>query len=358
MKSSTKRLSASASRHVRLLIPLLTLGLALLVSQLFTVSPVDAATSLDMVTPLQKAFVLTQQKLGESHCVQPPANVDPLSLSDAQLALYGWPSREVISENPTAWKQNLSKAHLRICGTSPDGRNITHKLHRNPSESTKTSVNWSGGEAYGSRGTFRDSSVYFDVPSISGSVGDHVSMWAGVGGDTAYSGSSYALIQAGVDSSITSSGVYNESWWEIVASNYNTPEENLPLSRLRAGDEVYAYVESNYNSSGYNYFYIENDSAASYNSHYDYSGHFSDSATGECILERPTYNGGPTPLANFGSTYLYNCMEGANNGNYSGILNWSNNTIDMASPVHHLVNAYSYSNSGGEGYQLFWEYRT
>lgn len=271
------------------------------------------------------------------------------------------PSRAVISENPTAWKQNLSQAHLRICGTSPSGRNITHKLHRYPGESTKTSANWAGGEAYGSRGTFRDSSVYFYVPSISGQAGDHVSMWAGVGGDDAYDGGSGGLIQAGVDSSITSSGgVYNESWWEILINGgYSSGEQNLPLCRLRAGDEVYAYVESNYNSSGYNYFYIENDSAACYNSYYDYrGGDFSDSGTGECILERPNFNGF-TPLANFGETYLYNCMEGSNS-TYSGILNWSNNTINMWSNAtnHTLVNSYPYSNSGGEGYELFWEYRT
>jgi hypothetical protein len=329
-----------------------------LVSQLVTVSPVAAANSFAAVTSQQQAFVLTQQKLGESSCVQPPANVDPLSLSDAQLALYGWPSHKVISQNPTAWKQHLSKAHLRVCGTSPSRSHITHKLYRKSGESTKTSYNWSGGEAYGSRGTFRWSSVYFDVPSISGSVGDHVSMWAGVGGDPAYAGSSQGLIQAGVDSSKTSSGVYNESWWEIVSSNYSLPEQNLPLSRLRAGDEVYVYVESNYNSSIYNYFYIENDSAGSYNSYYDYSGHFSDSATGECILERPTVGGGLSPLANFGATYLYNCIEGASNGNFSGILNWSNNTLNMWNGSHNLVNSYPYSDAGGEGYQLFWEYRT
>jgi hypothetical protein len=347
LKNGTKRLSASVSRHLRLLIPFLTLGLALLVSPLFAVSPVDAATLLAPATSLQV----------ESSCAQPPANVDPLSLSDAQLALYGWPSREVISENPTAWKQNLSKAHLRICGTSPDGKGITHKLYRKPGESTKNSDNWSGGEAYGSRGTFRDSSVSFDVPSISGSVGDHVSMWAGVGGDPAYDGGSGGLIQAGVDSSITSSGVYNESWWEMLTPGYSNSEQNLPLCRLRTGDEVYVYVESNYNGSGYNYFYIENDSAACYNSYYDYSGDFSDSATGECILERPTVGGGFTGLANFGVTYLYDCMEGSNSA-YLGILSWSNNTLDMWDGSHDLVQVYSDSNAGGDGYQLFWEYRT
>jgi len=59
---------------------------------------------------------------------------------------------------------------------------------------------------------------------------------------------------------------------------------------------VNAYAESNLKGSGYNYFYIANETSGSYNSYTLRNNIFSDSATGECLLVRPRVNGELTPL--------------------------------------------------------------
>jgi hypothetical protein len=83
---------------------------------------------------------------------------------------------------------------------------------------------------------------------------------------------------------------YNESVWELANAPNDNGAVNLPLSRLCVGDQVYAYVSSNLESDGYNYYYIKDETTGSYNSHTQSGSgtYFSDSATGECVLERIT----------------------------------------------------------------------
>jgi hypothetical protein len=170
--------------------------------------------------------------------------------------------------------------------------------------------------------------VDFSVPNIltTSPIGSHVSMWAGVGGDSLTT-SPTVLVQAGVDSSKTCGACqFNESWWEVWPY---LPEENLPLSRLNVGDQIHALITSNDNNDGQDYFYIENYSANSYNSHTETkSSYFSDSATGECIVERVGQFGTSNlyPLAQFnppGNTeQLSSCAIGVQNGGINGVENW------------------------------------
>jgi len=227
---------------------------------------------------------------GEKECVQPPQNVDLMTLSDAELQLYGLPTHQTLDRNPQHWSQILSYAKHRTCGTHPG--KIHHKHLAENSE--VDSDNWAGNEATGDRGTYREAEVTFTVPNEApgesqdgASASDDASFWAGVGGDPGVS-SPAVVVQAGVDTQWTGLFQYNESWWEV-APNIAT-EQNLPLCNLDTGSQVYIYVASNDNSDGYNYFYIENESHSCYNSHTDRTA-FSDSATGECIAERPLQGG-------------------------------------------------------------------
>lgn len=260
-----------------------------------------------------------------SSCLQPPRNTDLTQLSDAELKSYGLPIHATINTNPQVWANTLAHVQHRTCGSTPGQSKRTHSIQPHKAKAGEHgSGNWSGNAANAARGTYRYADVTFNVPFISFSnKSAQVAIWAGVGGDPAISGNA-VLVQAGVNTSIVNGKQYNMSFYEVYPG---FAEQNLPLSRLNAGDQVYAYAESNLNGSGYNYFFIDNETIGSYNSIYNY-GYFSDSAIGECILERPSVNNTPTPLLqvnpNAGSlsnTETLNYCEVGTNGGGNGVGN-------------------------------------
>ena len=191
---------------------------------------------------------------------------------------------------------------------------------------------WADNEATGARGTYRAATVEFNVPylSLSNSSAD-VAMWTGVGGDGNIVGSSAELPQVGIISNASGNDgcndhQYNESIWEVAGSPSDNGANNLPLSRLCNGDRVYSYVSSNLQNDGYDYFYIGNETVGSYNSH-QLTGNFSDSATGECVVERVTNGlGSLDTLADFnpsaGNTEeLDNCEIIDRSGNQQSVGN-------------------------------------
>jgi hypothetical protein len=198
---------------------------------------------------------------------------------------------------------------------------------------------WAGNEAQGNRGTYREATIEFRVPTISTSIiGSHVSLWAGVGGD-GYVTNSPEVVQAGVDVSVDNNHhQYNESWWEVVPG---FAEQNLPLSKgLHIEDDIYVDVTSNLNNNGQDYFFIENLTTVDYNSHSEFSSqYYSDSATGECIVERVTIGSSLAPLAQFSNrgqptntVKLYGCAIRAEN---------SSTTVLIGNLTHHYLQIYN-----------------
>jgi hypothetical protein len=175
------------------------------------------------------------------------------------------------------------------------------------------SCNWAGNEAFDKRGTYRVASVEFKIPSVAGNNLDHISFWAGVGGDSAYAGTSNVLVQAGVDSYLVQTGVtftqYNYAWYEIAIQNGTTQtgsQTHVNFSRLNPGDKIKITVSSNYHGDQDNEFSITNENTGE--SHgWPISGPLSDSATGECIGERVTQLGVLRPIADFGTEWLNDC---------------------------------------------------
>jgi Peptidase A4 family len=169
------------------------------------------------------------------------------------------------------------------------------------------SCNWAGNEAFDQRGTYRVASVEFRIPTISGNNLDHISFWAGVGGDEHYAGSSNVLVQAGVDSKIEQTGPtqfmqVNYAWYEIATQNGTTltgSQTPVNFSKgLNPGDRITVTVSSNYHGDQDNEFSIKNEDTGE--SHgWPISGPLSDSATGECIGERVMQLGVLRPIAEF-----------------------------------------------------------
>jgi hypothetical protein len=143
--------------------------------------------------------------------------------------------------------------------------------------------------------------MYVTVPQVTGSVGDQAYFWTGVGGDYRVT-TGNVVVQDGVITDIRSSGQFNESFVDVEPNNSSHGAYNLPLCRLRTGDQLYSYEESNEYNDGYDYFYMQNTTANCSNSCYVHTNNSqirdtcgftggpsfnSDSATGEAIAEKP-----------------------------------------------------------------------
>jgi hypothetical protein len=207
---------------------------------------------------------------------------------------------------------------------------------------------WAGNDAVGSRGTYRQASVAFKVPSVSGANGSIVTFWAGVGGTV----SGYGLVQTGVDVERASATFqYNYAWWE-----FNTPtsdsQANFTGLPIYPGDTISAYVSSNASGDGYDFFQVCSSHGGGTCQSKTIYGDFSDSASGECIGERI----GGTQIVNFGTEELSSCYISNNAPTTKGVGNWPHNYYYITDGSRTLVSVGSIS--GGANYPLIWHYAT
>jgi hypothetical protein len=298
------------------------LGLGFVLAQMSFTSPALAQSALAPHLSLQ--FL---RQYGEAACVQPPTHLNRLSLTDAQLSLYGFPLHQVLNSDPARWSAVLAHAQHRYCGSHPGPM-----AANGPASSYIPAVTvqkyygqrWGGNGAYGPRGTYRYVDASFTVPSVSPPCcpqNGSVSFWVGLGGAQKAAGSSWGLIQAGVTISVSSSGTQtSQAFWEYENQNSgsfgNGPNYfNLPV---HVNDSIYVYVDSNLGNNGVDTYYVEDWSGNSYNSaESTYTPYFSDSATGECIAERNGFL-----LAYFGTEGFTGCYIGTNStGNF--VNNWN-----------------------------------
>lgn len=317
----------------------------------FAFPAVSSAQAKSVPSPVGiTASLASLRNLGDQQCIQPPQNINMMTLSDAQLSLYGLPSRSTLESNPAFWTVQLAYYKHRTCETGPS---LLNHGRLNPDVTASPSSNWAGNDAYGSRGTYRAASVAFRVPGVSGSNGSVSSFWAGVGGVA----SNYGLVQAGVDEERASATYqYNHAWWEyhigsngVDSSSGGGTFTGLPVY---PGDTMSVYVESNINSDGYDYFQVCSSHGGGSCQSKTVSGNFSDSANGECIGERI----GGAPIANFGTEELSGCYMTNSSLTTNGIGNWPHNYYYLTDGSRTLVSVGSISS--GANYPLYWHYAT
>jgi hypothetical protein len=126
------------------------------------------------------------------------------------------------------------------------------------------SSNWSGYEATGPAGTFKKSQCRAQVPTLT-SRGD-VSAWCGLGGDPSFvpgGSAKTVLVQAGLDACLgptcfggNSNTQVNFAWWEIANALIVQPVRFT--KGVKAGDDMYFYMESGINNSIEDKFYLRN----------------------------------------------------------------------------------------------------
>jgi Peptidase A4 family len=282
-----------------------------------------------------------------------------MNLSDTQLKSYGLPSRASMAKDSARWQQVLSHAKQRSCATSVAHPNIHSSARVSQRSSTPSDVwesktsNWSGNEADAGRGTFTWGSLQITVPTVVGPPGDHMATWIGVGDGLT---DPTVLVQAGIDSWIDGNGrQQNTTWWEVVPG---FPMMELSIGTVNPGDTFYVAAESNYQSSNDDFFFLEDMTTGVYNSYtLQGSQYLSDSASAECIVERPSINGGNASLAEFNppshSINIIGCAAGTNSG-ANGVGNVNHHYVTMWSDDFSRELAFPGSITNGWDYPTYW----
>ncbi len=167
-----------------------------------------------------------------------------------------------------------------------------------PPTAEKQGSIWAGNEAVEVdpvRGEYTTAYMQFTVPTITGSPGDHVSVWAGLGGDENAT-TPVQLVQAGVGSAIDGNGnQVNTPWWQVWPYN---AEQAMPMGTIHAGDTISVTVSSNWLGSDADVFALTDETT---NDPYTYTlkgdAGLSDSATAECIVELPSLSVNGSPIS-------------------------------------------------------------
>ncbi len=321
-------------------------------------------------------------------CTQFTPGLNLRTLSDRQLMSLGLPTHVVLDTNLAYWHTYSARMPKHVCAKARRSNiQLRHTLTQTGSPQAPgdgcnkqpgtlcQSSHWAGkvrvsSDGQGDRGIYQQSILDFNMPSMNTNDSQAaVGVWTGLGGLSSVAGTSQGLVQAGADRLAFGNTPYL-SWIEALNSDgHDTGTINLPLCGLTAGDHVEVYVESNLNGSGYDYFLINNYTENCSNSCFLHTnnanihdtcgasgGTFynSDSATGECIVERISLGNSLLDMGEFNPPghrlTVWNC---AVNGTNMGQQSYQTIIIVNASGKH-LVDAGNLSPSG-DSFTFYWD---
>ncbi len=220
---------------------------------------------------------------------------------------------------------------------------------------------WAGNEAVEVnpvRGEYTTVSMQFTVPTITGSVGDGVVVWAGLGGDE-FATTPTQVVQAGIESVIDGSGQQvNLPWWEVYP--YNTAQA-ISMGTINPGDTIAVTVSSNSLGSDADTFVLTDETTNDSSNTITLNGDagLSDSATAECVVERPTPSGNFSgDLADLNSPSntltIDNCSVGTNaSGSQTGIGNVAHRDLSMWDGSTELAAPGAVSDDGNS-FPVYW----
>ncbi len=265
----------------------------------------------------------------EARFVLPPASLNPASASAAQLSQYGIPSEPPSSE-PAAvslWQRMIANLHfvappstlvqIPASTTPPRAQLLQEEQEVTGQEVTagafKSSI-WSGYLDVASSQKYTEAQGYYTEPSDHGTTCPNAAelTWAGLGGRN-----SEQLAQDGTGLATPGLGAH-QAWWEILPAVtsivpinlYATPGAEFLAEVIHVSGNEFEFFMYNYATG--------KGIAPLYETFKGYDG-----STAEYIVERPTVNGTPTKLLNFGSVPF----EGYSN--HSAIDDFTFNTATM-----------------------------
>jgi hypothetical protein len=278
------------------------------------------------VTPFAKgvgqaaAYTVPTNLPGVKTFIAPMEDFNPLTASDEELAMFGFPPRPDAEAAPEAygsWRRAVLAAKERVI-PQLETTNIVHHPNLRTSGKTEagtdTSLNWSGvvdlggASAYNHSTSFRSIFATWVVPVGRQAFGactggtDWSFSWVGIDGHN-----SKDVLQAGTESDATCNILQHESsyyawfeWWP----NSATRLTNLPVS---AGNDMFVEIWNTSATEGFAY--IENLTTNQYVT----LGLIPPSGTSlignsaEWIVERPLEQGALATLTNYVSDYFSDC---------------------------------------------------
>jgi len=166
------------------------------------------------------------------------------------------------------------------------------------SDGVQYSRNWSGAVWEENDGTFTYVTGTFNVPTPSGQSGSAASAWVCIDGDTCAN----AILQVGVDFTVTDDGVSYDAWYEWYP-DYAYYFSDFSMS---GGDVIKVSVIATSTTSGSAQ--VENLSNGQSASQQLSSAYALCGQNAEWIVEDFDDNGAPVPFANFGTVAFWDAL--------------------------------------------------
>lgn len=316
----------------------------------------------------ESTAVIASLRTNVVNCPSPPANFNPLYASGAEISYYGLPPRpQGHTSKLAAWLRLVTGAKHRSCTFINSHRysqplNIRslvtkRSLVTDPYSTNYTSnSHWSGyfsGSGLGNG--FKQVDGYWNVPCWGPYTpsNSRATTWLGLGGWYP----NYNLWQAGTTED-PSTGYH--LWWEAFPNNY----EQINISNLSCGDQIYAYADWNVDYSNRAHIYIqdENPNNGTYISTTYYSGWEPNLQSADWIDERPgcslTSSNSHYLLSDFryvqwsGAETVPN-YSGAGWGSINGFVNYQVTMYETNDGQANITDPYSLTN-GGYNFQDNW----
>jgi hypothetical protein len=280
------------------------------------------------------AYSIPTNLPGVTAAAEPPEWFNPLTASDADLTVYGFPPRPDIQTQPQAhksWQKAMAAAKHSIV-PELQFTNVFHGPARGIKQqnSTYSSNNWSGVVVESGATSFNNSSSFYYVlaeyvvPVASQAYGvctgstDYSSTWVGIDGFGGSGGSGgNDLFQAGTEAdaycAIREESQTYYAWYEWVPNNPNQSVHiyNLPIS---PGDDIWIQIWNTSATQGYAYILNYNTNQYVNLSLPAPSGTKLVGNWAEWIVERPIVNNAYSTLTNYIWDYFSNSDAATHGG--------------------------------------------
>ena len=247
----------------------------------------------------------------------PPDGFDPLTATNEQLSVYGFPVRPV-TRDTTAYASWLTLVEdydstpvpvievmdRPMSGTMVASSNSTARA------GALYSSNWSGYESnLGTSSSTFYTQVQADytqptINSISGTSNSNViGYWVGLGGHNTGS-----LVQAGT----ATTGLNDHwAWYEYLSASHLNPAIRITSLEINPGDRIHVYVSFQRSNDKFNYYIANNTTGKSASGIVEIDAdEYFDGSTAEWVIERAR-----TKLPNFVSITMTNCQATRNTSN-------------------------------------------
>jgi hypothetical protein len=256
--------------------------------------------------------------VGVSTLFAPPADFDPVTASDDELASYALPPRPDATAEPQAyasWKKAMLASKERVFGELQvtNHYNGTPKL-RKIQDGAVSSGNWSGFADVNKLHSYNTTTSYYYIladyvmPMAEQPFGvcdggwDYSSSWVGIDGFN-----SSDVLQAGTESDAYCNGGTQSTFYSAWIEWFPFSETRISLP-VTGGDDMFVEVWNTSPVQGYAYLVNENTGQVQEYGLNPPSGTQLVGNSAEWVVERPGVGGGLANLTNYIQDYFANCF--------------------------------------------------